>query len=119
MQYIAAYGTLRKNHYNFKRFQPNLKYLSSHQVKGFELWDFGPYPYVVPKKDGIITVDILEMDENTKRRIDGMEFGAGYKSQNIIIDGKECTIYYMDKVYPDTNHITNGDYTQYVGSKIV
>lgn len=46
-----------------------------------------------------------------------MEFGAGYKSKEITIDGKECTIYYMDKVYSDTHHITNGDYKQYVDHK--
>lgn len=118
MPYIAAYGTLRKDHYNFQRFQPNLHHLLTSEIEGFELWDFGPYPYVVSKENSTIIVDILETDEITKKRIDNMEFGAGYKSKEVTINGKECTIYYMDKVYPDTQHITSGNYTEYVNKNL-
>jgi len=107
--FIAAYGTLRKGNYNFKRFN-GLKYLKTVKIKGYELWDFGPYPYVVKKEDSEITVDILEAEGGTKRLIDSMELGAGYKMENITIEKKECTIYYMEKIYNNTTKIESGDY---------
>lgn len=111
MNFVAAYGTLRNNHYNFKRFAPQgLEYNSTHRVKGFELWDLGPYPYVIEKEDSEITIDILQMDDITKRRIDNMELGADYKMKQITIDGKDCTIYFMDRIYKNTTLIPSGDY---------
>lgn len=110
LEKIAAYGTLRQGHYNFSRF--HLNHLSTQEIEGFELWDFGPYPYVIEKPGSKITIDILECDENTKRMIDRMETGAGYKTKEIEVDGQVMTIYVMSKIYPGTEQIPSGDYNK-------
>jgi gamma-glutamylcyclotransferase (GGCT)/AIG2-like uncharacterized protein YtfP len=109
--YIAAYGTLRKDHYNFKRFE-SLEYIKTVRIPGYELWDFGPYPYIIEKENAEITVDILKTNASTKRSIDSMEIGAGYKLKEITIDDMQCTIYYMDKIYNNTTQIQSGDYNE-------
>lgn len=111
-KYIAAYGTLRKDHYNFRRF--DLKVIAEGiRINGYELYDLGPYPYIVKSDDSSIVVDVLECNESTFKSIRSMEIGAGYEYETIQINGLECEIYFFNKVINNTKKIPNGDYTEY------
>jgi len=107
---IAAYGTLRKGMYNFDRF--DLIYIETKELKGFRLYDLGPYPYVVytgNDKD-VIVVDILQCDDYTKLMIDSMEKGAGYRIMTI----DDFDIYVFPNVLKNTKLVKNGDYVTYI-----
>lgn len=108
---IAAYGTLRKGNYNHDRF-PGVQYSETKRIKGFDLFDLGPYPCVIKNPEGEITVDILEVTPETKRKIDFMEIGAGYDINIIEIDEKKCTIYTYENKPRYATKINSGDYNQ-------
>ncbi|TXI87793.1 MAG: hypothetical protein E6Q36_06845 [Chryseobacterium sp.] len=111
---IAAYGTLRVGWYNNQRF--DLKYVSTERIKGYKLYDLGPYPAVIKEEDSFIEVDILETDDETKNRIDRMEAGAAYQKEDIDIDGMQCTIYYFTEetleYYKAAKEIPSGNYNE-------
>lgn len=113
MNKIAAYGTLRKGFYNFNRF--DLNYIKTTTLTGYELYDLGPYPMAIKtdNSEDTIVVDILECDDNTKRIIDMMEIGAGYKKENVVVDEEDCTIYLFNKIVG--NKIKSGDYANKLG----
>lgn len=113
---IAAYGTLRKGFYNHDRFD-GVKYLGTTRIKGFDLYNLGPYPCVVKNPEGELTIDLLEVTPITKTNIDRMEIGAGYGIEeiNIELDGNnyhDVTIYtYNTKQLGNAKLIASGDYT--------
>lgn len=111
--FIAAYGTLRPGLYNFNRF--DLKPVKTVRIKGFKLFDLGPYPYVIESEDpdASIVVDILETDEYEYEKITRMEIYAGYEAKQIDIEGIECTIYTFPKQVINTTEVTDGDYKSY------
>ncbi len=109
---IAAYGTLRKGMYNFNRF--DLSYIETREIKGFKLFDLGPYPYAIYTEDenDSIIVDMLDCDKTTNNIIDRMEIGAGYK----ILSFDDFDIYVFEKKVIGTKEITNGDYVTYTNN---
>ncbi len=113
-KFIAAYGTLRRGFYNHDRFS-GVEYLGTTRIKGFDLYDLGPYPCVVENPEEEITIDLLEVTAETKSRIDSMEIGAGYglKEINVNLDGKDytVTIYIYNKTPHNAKLIRSGDYT--------
>lgn len=115
-KHVAAYGTLRKGFYNHDRFD-GVKYLGTTQIKGFDLYDLGPYPCVVRNPEGKLTIDLLEVTDTTKNLTDRMEIGAGYGIEeiNIELDGNnyhDVTIYtYNTKQLGNAKLIASGDYT--------
>jgi gamma-glutamylcyclotransferase (GGCT)/AIG2-like uncharacterized protein YtfP len=111
MKHIAAYGTLRVGHFNFSRF--SLTPIKQNvEIKGFDLYDLGPYPCVVENPDGQITVDILQCSEHTLQGIRRMEVGAGYEYKKINIGGIECEIYFFNNIPKHANKIENGNYNR-------
>jgi len=114
-KYIAAYGTLRKGFYNHNRFE-GVRYLGTTEISGFDLYDLGPYPCVIKNENGKITIDLLEVVEDTKKAIDRMEIGAGYNIEEIEIklDGniyQNVTIYTYNKPPHYAKIIATGDYS--------
>ena len=94
-KHIAVYGTLKRGHYNFRSGQ---KFLFEARVPGYQLYDLGVYPCVIPGDETEeVTVEVMEVDENTYNSITRMEVGAGYKPVTITITNNEvayeCTIY--------------------------
>lgn len=110
MSKILAYGTLRKGHYNFDRFSEFLTYVETTKIKGFDLYDLGPYPIVVVNPEGEIEVDILEATEEGKRIIDRMEEGAGYRKTAVDLGSEQGTIYYYSYIPTYATKITSGNY---------
>lgn len=114
-RYIAAYGTLRKGHYNHNRF--DVTYIGTTTVEGFQLWDLGPYPCVVrtDSNEDVLTVDILEVDEENYKYITGMEIGARYNVEMIEVEYNgqiyECTIYTFKVAPAYARQIESGNYS--------
>ena len=96
-KYVAVYGSLRKNHYNFNACGEQ-KYIKTLQLNGYDLFSLGSYPGIVPGK-GTLTVELHEVDEDTLRTIRHMELGAGYREENINIDGKNAALYIYENKY--------------------
>jgi len=120
MHKIATYGTLRKGMYNNRYF--DMRFIETTTIDDFKLYDLGPYPAVV-EGNGTIVVDIFEVDDNTKRAIDGMELGAGYNIKTLTINtpgalyGESVDIYVFDTPPSRAVLIESGDYVEYLKTK--
>jgi len=96
---ILVYGSLRSGEFNFNRFKeyfPNgIEYIKTTTVKGFDLHSLGSYPGIVKSKDPEkeLVVDIMHCDNPCYYAINGMELGAGYKNEDVLIEGVPHTIY--------------------------
>jgi gamma-glutamylcyclotransferase (GGCT)/AIG2-like uncharacterized protein YtfP len=95
---IAVYGSLRLGDYNYKYFENGLSHQGRGLASGVKLYSLGAYPCIVKsgnEKDTVV-VDVFEVvDTITSRRIDGMEYGAGYYSDNLEVtfeDGSKAKI---------------------------
>ena len=110
---IAAYGTLREGFYNHDRFN-DVKKVDQKTLMGFQLWDFGPYPYAIKTNnpEDQMVVDILEVSSDAERSITRMEEGAGYSTEVINVDDSPCIIYLYPGIVNNTRQIKSGDYTQ-------
>lgn len=96
---ILVYGSLRNGEYNFERFKdyfPNgIEYVKTTTIKGFDLHSLGSYPGIVPSDnpEKELVVDVMNCNNQCFYSIDGMERGAGYKAQEVIVDNVPHTIY--------------------------
>jgi len=118
--HIAAYGTLREGHYNYDRYKdkadqlPNRTFQKVNEgiVEGYQLWDLGPYPYIVKTgdRDDKIIVDVIETDLNTLQSISMMEIGAGYNVEEVNVNGTDCLIYVYPRTVTNSKQIESGDY---------
>lgn len=95
---LAFYGTLRRGCYNHQRMfngpKNGITYVGTVKVPGFKMIDLGHYPAVYHSGEGEITVELNVIpDEYLRRRIDGMELGAGYKQTTIHHDGYDYLLY--------------------------
>jgi gamma-glutamylcyclotransferase (GGCT)/AIG2-like uncharacterized protein YtfP len=99
--------------YNQEAFANGMEYVETKKLEGFDMYSLGAYPYVVENDKGTIKVDLFQVDDVTKQRIDAMEFGAGYSAKEVVIDGKPGTIYYFNNTIPDTKKVEDGDWVTY------
>lgn len=81
MKYLFAYGTLRNGEHNYEKFKHGIKYVQSHILDKFKLYDLGAYPAAVftGNSSDTITTDILAITEEVYNEIKNMELGAGYE----------------------------------------
>lgn len=112
---IAVYGSLRKGEYN-QEGRNGMKYLSTHEIDGYELYSFGSYPGIKEGK-GKLTVDIFECTDQCKKSIDWMEIGAGYVIKPITIEGKECDLYVYNHDVEGYTKVESGDWSTYLKNK--
>lgn len=117
---LAIYGSLRRDCGNFLRFKDGLNYLGTTEINGFKMYSLGPYPACQRsdnEKDKVV-VEIFEVDKITRMTIDGMEYGAGYKKENIDVnlngETLTCGIYVYPKNFEFNEDIyfrvVNGDW---------
>lgn len=97
MKKCLFYGTLRKNGprektYNYNRFGGQI-YIKTLKIKGFKMADLGYYPCIF-KADGEIVVELHNVESEAAKNIEMMELGAGYKFEDIDLDGEKARIYY-------------------------
>ena len=118
---FAFYGSLRRGCYNHYRMFGGLKdgacYVDTIRVPGFKMIDLGQYPAVFRADKGEITIELYRIpDQYIRRRIDGMELGAGYKQTVIEHDGCQYLLYIItppslfERRYPE---VPSGDWVSY------
>lgn len=106
---IAVYGSLREHEYNHTLLKQQTK-LSTERVKGFLMYDLGPFPAVV-KGDGEITVELYSVTLPTFERIHSMEVGAGYQIEYIETSKGRAMMYIFESILPPL--VESGDWSEY------
>jgi len=97
--------------YNYEYFKEGMKYIETTTVEGYTLFSLGSYPGINEKKGESIVVDIMEVDETTKKRLDSMEIGAGYRIEQFEVFSNElqknivCDIYVYNRTVDAPNLI--------------
>lgn len=115
MPFLATYGTLRKTMYNNKRFP--MEFIKTTSLKGFQLYDLGPYPMVVPtgNPEDVVVFDVFQVTSRTKESIDAMEQGAGYTNLEVDINEElKATVYVYNHIPQRAIQIKSGDYVKYI-----
>ncbi len=107
---IGVYGTLKKGHYNYERFNMDeeAKPVGTTEITGAmdlfaasypRLYPEGTYPEV----ETVHTLELYEIPEKMFNQMDSMERGAGYQAHEIPvrIEGFEgvVTVWLMNPLY--------------------
>lgn len=79
---VAVYGSLKRGFYNH-RVLNGAPFLASGTVTGFEMFDLGSYPMVVPG-DGSIAVEIYEVNPATFGQLDRLEGFPSFYGRKMI-----------------------------------
>lgn len=72
--FVFVYGTLKRGHRNHHLLKDS-KFECQAEIKGFELYDLGPYPAVIESGDleDRVKGEIFEIDESALARLDELE----------------------------------------------
>lgn len=122
---IAVYGSLRKDEYNYNRFmnyfKDGLEYVKTSVVDSWDLYDLGSYPGIkeATKPNNGLVIDVMECSERCFDAIEGMELGAGYRAEEIMVEGDLCTIYVYEGRTRDESLVKSGDWTKYLKNEEV
>lgn len=124
--YLLAYGSLRKDEYNFERinrvFKDSLKYINTQVIEGFALYSLGVYPGVKATPSILnnkLTVELLEVSDEALNYIHRMEIGANYEAaKTTVINNEqekvEATIYLYKGNISKQTHIISGDWSLFL-----
>ncbi len=93
-KYLLAYGSLRKDEYNYKHFKKNhffigeFEYIKTISVKGYKMYSLGSYPMAIHTGEAqdIIVCDILSIAKAPYSDIRDMEIGANYIEHSVWIE---------------------------------
>jgi len=138
--YLLAYGTLRKDQYNYNRIRDlfqikdlAISYVETTKLRGYSMYNVGAYPMAVftNKPSETIVFDILRISDKAFMIIDNMEINAGYTRHKLPINIEtqsftlktECIIYLANvedqkeideiEVLNKTDKVESGDWVQY------
>jgi gamma-glutamylcyclotransferase (GGCT)/AIG2-like uncharacterized protein YtfP len=120
--YIAVYGSLRVNQYNFERFKSiykdGINYEFTSEIFGWKLHSLGSYPAVNFTEDANdnLIVDVLSVSEECFASLNRMEIGAGYVARTVTVRDTVCTIWEFNHPVHSPN-IKHGDWSKYVAEK--
>lgn len=70
---VFVYGTLMRERSNHSNYLAKSKYLGVGVLKGYGLYDLGPYPAVKPQQDSYVIGELYDIDQTTKERLDYLE----------------------------------------------
>ncbi len=74
---VVVYGTLMKNCYNHDYFFKDQKHLGQAVLPGYELYNLGSFPGIVPDNQERVMGELYEIDHPVLRQLDRLE-GNGY-----------------------------------------
>jgi gamma-glutamylcyclotransferase (GGCT)/AIG2-like uncharacterized protein YtfP len=120
MRKIGAYGTLRKNGYNYERMQNYfgddcINKIDEIVLPNFKMYNLGFYPCITASTDDtdIVKFDVLEVNEECYKFINMMELGAGYTEISVNTEQHgDLLVYVVPEKYVNkkTPQIMSGDW---------
>lgn len=116
----AFYGSLRPTMYNYGSGHGMTVIQDGVEIEGYELRPYGggvyPIAYRVDDPTKKITVTLVEIiDPGVERSIHGMELGAGYKYEEVEINGENYGIYLQSpSAYSTHPPVAHGDWVKHV-----
>lgn len=119
--YVAVYGSLRTDSYNYERIQRifpgNFELLKTSMLPGFKMYDLGYYPAIIKtdNEEDLIYVEVMECNKEAFNFIEAMEYDAGYSKIKVNVDGYDCYIFIMkENQVKNITYIESGDYFKYL-----
>lgn len=117
--YMLVYGSLRQGQYNNGETSSTLATI---EIKGWQLYDLGPYPGAVftGEPEDTMVVELIPISTNSESRsIDYMELGAGYHVRSIMVPYKDTVVAgkiyeYLGRGVQSQTRVLNGDWTAYL-----
>lgn len=110
--YIAVYGSLRKNNFNHRtEWFKKAQFIKKMSLNGFEMYDIGFYPIIVPTKNRnkTVEVEIYEVPNFIFMSIKRMEINAGYNVMDInVAPNINAKLFYYNHVPKYARLISDG-----------
>jgi len=117
---VAVYGSLRKGLYNHGVIEDEqTAFVGETELRGFEMRDYGSFPYV-HHGNGKIKVEIyLVTEEKLKEDLDMLEgYPSFYNREQVYTKYGKAWIYFIDKENHDIyNKVKDGDWKEYINNK--
>lgn len=96
---VFVYGTLRQgcsNHF-FLEGKSGVKFLGEAVLEGYEMYQIGSYPGIIPSRSGKISGEVYAVDSLTLKELDDLEDeGVEYKREMVKVrmrEGSEMRAY--------------------------
>ena len=112
---VAVYGSLKRGYYNHvDHFFKRAKYLKTADAKGFEMYDLGFFPAIVPVDDKTkkVVVELYDVPYQSYKDMRKMELGAGYREIERNISGYRCRLWVYDKNPAGAKLIPSGNWEE-------
>lgn len=106
---IIVYGSLRRKQGN-SHWMTNAQWLGDHQIEGYDLYNIGLYPGVVPG-EGVVYGEVYRIDASTLGELDALRTSGGeYKRQLIQTPYGSAWMYVYQRSVAGLAHIPSGDW---------
>lgn len=102
---------------NHAPFVNTLKYIKSVELRGYQMFSHGDYPYAVRSAgDDTIIAELFEItDPKTEEMICRMEFDADYILSTVQFDNTIFGIFLFENTVPGHERVVHGDWCKYRG----
>ncbi|AUX94863.1 gamma-glutamylcyclotransferase family protein [Mixta gaviniae] len=108
---IIVYGSLRRKQGN-SHWMTNAQWLGDHQIEGYDLYNLGHYPGVVPG-EGSVYGEVYRIDASTLGELDALRTSGGeYKRQLIQTPYGSAWLYVYQRSVAGLTRISSGDWLQ-------
>lgn len=106
---IIVYGSLRRNQGN-SHWMTNGQWLGDHVISGFELYDLGHYPAVIPGV-GTVYCEVYRIDSSTLAELDALRTKSGeYKRALIATPYGGAWMYVYQRPVEGLRQLKGGDW---------
>ncbi|MCL9668479.1 gamma-glutamylcyclotransferase [Rosenbergiella epipactidis] len=108
---IIVYGSLRRKQGN-SHWMTNAQWLGDYQVEGYELYNLGHYPGVIPG-EGTIEGEVYRIDATTLGELDALRTKGGeYKRQLVSTPYGSAWMYIYQRSVAGRQQIPSGDWLE-------
>ena len=108
---IIVYGSLRRKQGN-SHWMTNAQWLGDYQVEGYELYNLGHYPGVIPG-EGTIECEVYRIDATTLGELDALRTKGGeYKRQLVSTPYGSAWMYIYQRSVAGRPQIPSGDWLE-------
>ena len=108
---IIVYGSLRRKQGN-SHWMTNAQWLGDYQVEGYELYNLGHYPGLIPG-EGTIEGEVYRIDATTLGELDALRTKGGeYKRQLVSTPYGSAWMYIYQRSVAGRPQIPSGDWLE-------